>query len=99
MIKMPSPNWKASSPSCITRCVTTPHRKPLRRYCLTWRLSEYTLICGVDEAGRAPLAGPVSAAAVILDPSRPSAGLADAKKLSEKQRDLLAPIIRERALA
>ena len=53
----------------------------------------------MDEAGRGPLAGPVSAAAVILDPSRPIAGLADSKKLSEKQRDLLAPIIRERALA
>ncbi|MDO8927101.1 MAG: ribonuclease HII [Sideroxyarcus sp.] len=58
-----------------------------------------TLICGVDEAGRGPLAGPVSAAAVILDPSRPIEGLADSKKLSEKQRDRLAPIIRERALA
>lgn len=57
------------------------------------------LICGVDEAGRGPLAGPVSAAAVILDPARPIEGLADSKKLSEKQRDLLAPIIRERALA
>lgn len=57
------------------------------------------LICGVDEAGRGPLAGPVSAAAVILDPARPIAGLADSKKLSEKQRDRLAPVIRERALA
>jgi ribonuclease HII len=57
------------------------------------------LICGVDEAGRGPLAGPVSAAAVILDPARPIAGLADSKKLSEKQRDKLAPLIRERALA
>jgi len=57
------------------------------------------LICGVDEAGRGPLAGPVSAAAVILDPSRPIEGLADSKKLSEKQRERLAPIIRERALA
>ncbi len=57
------------------------------------------LICGVDEAGRGPLAGPVSAAAVILDPARPIAGLADSKKLSEKQRDRLAPIIREQALA
>lgn len=62
-------------------------------------MSDNLLICGVDEAGRGPLAGPVSAAAVILDPSRPIAGLADSKKLSEKQRDLLAPIIRERALA
>lgn len=57
------------------------------------------LICGVDEAGRGPLAGPVSAAAVILDPARPIAGLADSKKLSEKQRDRLAPVIREQALA
>lgn len=62
-------------------------------------MSDLLLICGVDEAGRGPLAGPVSAAAVILDPSRPIAGLADSKKLSEKKRDLLAPIIRERALA
>lgn len=62
-------------------------------------MSDILLICGVDEAGRGPLAGPVSAAAVILDPSRPIAGLADSKKLSEKQRDLLAPLIRERALA
>lgn len=57
------------------------------------------LICGVDEAGRGPLAGPVSAAAVILDPDYPIADLADSKKLSERQRDRLAPIIRERALA
>lgn len=57
------------------------------------------MICGVDEAGRGPLAGPVSAAAVILDPDYPIAGLADSKKLSEKQRDLLAPVIREHAIA
>lgn len=62
-------------------------------------MSDILLVCGVDEAGRGPLAGPVSAAAVILDPARPIAGLADSKKLSERQRDLLAPIIRERALA
>lgn len=62
-------------------------------------MTEFVLVCGVDEAGRGPLAGPVSAAAVILDPARPIAGLADSKKLSEKQRDLLAPLIRERALA
>jgi ribonuclease HII len=62
-------------------------------------MSDILLICGVDEAGRGPLAGPVSAAAVILDPTRPIAGLGDSKKLSERQRDLLAPIIRERALA
>ncbi len=43
-------------------------------------------IAGVDEVGRGPLAGPVVAAAVILDPSRPIEGLADSKKLSEKTR-------------
>ena len=57
------------------------------------------LVCGVDEAGRGPLAGPVSAAAVILDPDNPVEGLADSKKLSEKQRNALAPVIRECALA
>lgn len=62
-------------------------------------MTEFMLICGVDEAGRGPLAGPVSAAAVILDASQPIDGLADSKKLSERQRDQLAPIIRERALA
>jgi len=62
-------------------------------------MRETILICGVDEAGRGPLAGPVSAAAVILDPARPIDGLADSKKLSERQRDRLATIICERALA
>ena len=57
------------------------------------------LICGVDEAGRGPLAGPVSAAAVILDEANPIAGLNDSKKLTEKQRDRLAPLIKARALA
>jgi len=60
--------------------------------------SGMVLVCGVDEAGRGPLAGPVSAAAVILDEAHPIQGLADSKKLSEKKRDLLAPVIRERAL-
>ena len=57
------------------------------------------LLCGVDEAGRGPLAGPVFAAAVILDPERPVSGLADSKQLSEKRRDRLAPQIMENALA
>ena len=57
------------------------------------------LVCGIDEAGRGPLAGPVVAAAVILDPERPIPGLNDSKKLSEKKRDALAVLIRERALA
>jgi ribonuclease HII len=57
------------------------------------------VVCGVDEAGRGPLAGPVFAAAVILDPARPIEGLRDSKKLTEARRDELAPIIREHALA
>lgn len=57
------------------------------------------IIAGVDEAGRGPLAGSVVAAAVILDPARPIVGLNDSKKLSEKARDRLAPLIREHALA
>ena len=57
------------------------------------------LVCGIDEAGRGPLAGPVVAAAVILDPARPIVGLNDSKKLSEKKRDALAELIRARALA
>jgi ribonuclease HII len=57
------------------------------------------LVCGIDEAGRGPLAGTVVAAAVILDPLRPIAGLNDSKKLSEKKRDALAVLIRERAVA
>ncbi len=56
-------------------------------------------VAGVDEAGRGPLAGPVVAAAVILDPRRRIRGLADSKALSPAQRAHLAPIIRTRALA
>jgi ribonuclease HII len=57
------------------------------------------LVCGVDEAGRGPLAGPVFAAAVILDPAKPIAGLRDSKKLSEARRDALAIEIKANALA
>ena len=60
---------------------------------------ENELICGVDEAGRGPLAGPVFAAAVILDPSKPIAGLRDSKKLTEARRNALAIEIRSNALA
>ena len=56
-------------------------------------------ICGVDEAGRGPLAGPVYAAAVILDPARRVNGLADSKVLTPEKRDLLAGRIKARALA
>ena len=57
------------------------------------------LIAGVDEAGRGPLAGPVVAAAVILNPDHPIPGLRDSKKLSPAQREHLAELIKERALA
>ena len=56
-------------------------------------------VAGVDEAGRGPLAGPVYAAAVILDPARPIVGLNDSKKLSEKNRNRLTIEIKQRALA
>jgi ribonuclease HII len=62
-------------------------------------MSAIHLICGVDEAGRGPLAGPVYAAAVILNPQHPIAGLADSKKISEKKRDQLALEIRQHATA
>ena len=57
------------------------------------------LVAGVDEAGRGPLAGPVSVAAVILDASRPIEGLNDSKQLSEAKREALFPLIQQRALA
>lgn len=56
-------------------------------------------VAGVDEAGRGPLAGPVVAAAVILDPRRRISGLADSKVLTHEEREQLAPQIRRRALA
>ena len=62
-------------------------------------LSYPGMVCGVDEAGRGPLAGPVVASAVILDPNKPIHGLNDSKKLSAKKRDELALLIRSRALA
>ena len=57
------------------------------------------LVCGIDEAGRGPLAGPVVAAAVILNPHYPIVGLNDSKKLSEKKRQYLAGEIRQKAIA
>lgn len=56
-----------------------------------------TLICGVDEAGRGPWAGPVTAGAVILDPNQPIIGLTDSKRLSEKKRLALEPEIKHKA--
>ncbi len=57
------------------------------------------IICGIDEAGRGPLAGPVVAAAVILDRKRRINGLNDSKQLTEERRDILALRIKERAIA
>ncbi len=61
--------------------------------------TQYPVFCGVDEAGRGPLAGDVYAAAVILPEGLEIPGLNDSKKLSEKRREELAPIIKEQALA
>ncbi|HEX5802068.1 MAG TPA: ribonuclease HII [Azospira sp.] len=66
---------------------------------LQWPEAGSAPVAGIDEAGRGPLAGPVVAAAVILDPARPIAGLNDSKKLSEAARERLAVEIREKALA
>ena len=59
----------------------------------------YANVCGVDEAGRGPLAGPVYAAAVILPPGLEIEGVNDSKKLTEKKREALFPEIKEKALA
>ena len=59
----------------------------------------FAAVCGIDEAGCGPLAGPVYAAAVILNPDDPIEGLNDSKKLTEKKREALYPQIKERALA
>jgi len=65
---------------------------------LDWHADFVGLVAGVDEAGRGPLAGPVVAAAVILDDARPIAGLADSKKLTERARERLFDEIRAKAL-
>lgn len=59
----------------------------------------FSAVCGIDEAGRGPLAGPVCAAAVILPPDCDIPGLNDSKKLSEKKREALFPVIQAKALA
>ena len=73
----------------------------MKQLVVEFDLSDYAgeIICGVDEAGRGPLAGPVFAAAVILDPAHPITGLRDSKKLSEAKRDALAIEIKQTALA
>jgi len=61
-------------------------------------VAESLVLCGIDEAGRGPLAGAVVAAAVVLDPARPIDGLRDSKRLSASQRERLAGVIRDRSL-
>ena len=61
--------------------------------------AQYGVFCGVDEAGRGPLCGPVCCAAVIFDPEKPIEGINDSKKLSEKKREALYDVICENALA
>lgn len=74
-----------------------PHVEPYMPTVFSWR--DGLLIAGVDEVGRGPLIGAVVTAAVILDPTRPIAGLADSKKLSAARREKIAIEIREKALA
>ena len=64
-----------------------------------FRPDDRFLLCGIDEAGRGPFAGPVCAAAVILPPDLEIEGLNDSKKLTEKKREKLFPIICEKAIA
>ena len=72
---------------------------------MTWEFEQkawaagYSAVCGVDEAGRGPIAGPVCAAAVILPGGIQIEGLNDSKKLSEKKREALFDVITENALA
>jgi len=61
--------------------------------------SRFNLICGVDEAGRGPLAGPVFAACVVLNPAHKIEGLSDSKKLSVKKRNALTHIIKTNSMA
>ena len=75
-----------------------PSRRSFRLELLGAGWERPGLVAGVDEAGRGPLAGPVLAAAVILDPRRPIAGLADSKALSPRRREALFDIICDRAL-
>ncbi len=91
----PTPTAKPSSASPSGRSPADPVADQLS---LAWPPAE-GWVCGVDEAGRGPLAGPVYAAAVILDPGRPIRGLADSKTLSPARREALALEIRAQARA
>ena len=72
---------------------------PTSRYERAAREKGFRVIAGLDEAGRGALFGPVFAAAVVLDPDRPIRGLDDSKELTPERREVLAPRIRERAIA
>ena len=78
--------------------MTPPPSAPYRYEAQAWRTG-VTLVAGVDEAGRGPLAGPVVAAAVIIAPDRRIKGLADSKVLTPEQRETLFHVISERAVA
>src|SRR5207237_6276321 len=84
----------------ITCCAGTRRKGPPRRCSRCSIMAMPKLgVCGVDEAGRGPLAGPVYAAAVILNPARRINGLADSKLLAPERREVLAGRIKERAIA
>lgn len=71
----------------------------LTRIDMEYRSRGHAFLCGVDEAGRGPLCGPVCTAAVILNPDQPIEGLNDSKKLSEKKREALFEEIQQKAIA
>src|SRR5256885_1507204 len=87
------------STSFITCCAGTRRKGPPTRCsrCSIMAMPKL-VVCGVDEAGRGPLAGPVYAAAVILNPARRINGLADSKLLAPERREVLAGRIKERAI-
>ena len=88
---MPSP--KSSKRADLAKATEAPFQLDL-----LWPVDAVGLMAGVDEAGRGPLAGPVVAAAVILDDQQPITGLADSKKLTARRRDSLYDEIRAKAL-
>lgn len=98
------PSKQTSQPKPLNHLQTTRRTPMLRKPPATQRPLPLfdranELICGVDEAGRGPLAGPVFAAAVILDPARPIVGLRDSKKLTAARREALAIEIRTHAIS